>query len=169
MRGRIIRGAWAVLVVALAPAGAQAVDLVCDPATAHIATRDGKVIDLAVEIADDSEERAHGLMGRKSLEPMSGMLFVYETPRPASFWMKNTLIPLDMLFFDAAGVLRTVHPQAQPLDLTPIAGAAPGDPHPDRLLVLEIAGGEAARLGIGPGARLAHPAVPQPGAALPCR
>ena len=63
------------------------------------------------------------------------MLFVYETPRPASFWMKDTLIPLDMLFFDAAGRLRHVHPQATPLDLTPIPGAAPGDPDPDRLIV----------------------------------
>ena len=168
MRGRIILGAWAVL-AALVPPGARALDMACDPATAQIVTPEGKVINLAVEIADDFDERAHGLMGRKSLAPMSGMLFVYEKPRPASFWMKNTLIALDMLFFDAAGVLRSVHSQARPLDLTPIAGAEPGDPHPERLLVLEIAGGEAARLGIGPGARLAHPAVPQDGAALPCR
>ena len=168
MSGRILRAAWAAW-AALAPAGAQALGLVCDPAIAHIVTSGGTLIDLAVEIADNPEARARGLMGRRSPEPLSGMLFVYETPRQASFWMKDTLIPLDMLFFDAAGVLRTVHPRARPLDLTPIAGAAPGDPHPDRLLVLEIAGGEAARLGIGPGARLAHPAVPQPGAALPCR
>ena len=165
----MIRRAAALCLAALAPLGAQAAGLACDPAVARIVTASGAVLDLPVEIADTPAERAQGLMGRESLAPGAGMLFVYESPRPASFWMKNTLIPLDMLFFDAAGVLRSVHAQARPLDLTPIPGAAPDDPHPDRLLILELGGGEAARLGIGMGARLAHPAVPQAAAAAPCR
>lgn len=141
----------------------------CAPGTALLTTAEGRAIPVTVEIADDASERAQGLMGRRTLPPGHGMLFVYETPRPASFWMKDTLIPLDMLFFDAAGRLRHVHPQATPLDLTPIPGAAPGDPDPDRLLVLELGGGEAARLGLAPGVVLTHPAVPQAGAAAPCR
>lgn len=165
--GRGVRAAllaaWPVVMAVPAVAGG-----VCDPATARLTLPGGASVSIAVELADDAVERAQGLMGRKHLAPLSGMLFVYESPRPASFWMKNTLIPLDMLFFDAAGVLRHVHPQARPLDLTPIPGAAAGDPQPDRLLVLELAGGEAARLGLVPGVTLTHPAVPQSLAAAPC-
>lgn len=140
----------------------------CTPGTAWLTTPAGTRLSVAVEIADDAAERAQGLMHRTTLPPGHGMLFVYETPRPASFWMKDTLIPLDMLFFDARGVLRHIHPMARPHDLTPVPGAAAGDPDPDRLLVLEIAGGEAARLGLTAGSTLAHPAVPQAGAAAPC-
>lgn len=164
--GRLGAGALAAGLTLWAPAAFAAS---CAPGTALLTTAEGRSIPVTVEIADDASERAQGLMGRRTLPPGHGMLFVYETPRPASFWMKDTLIPLDMLFFDAAGRLRHVHPQAIPLDLTPIPGAAPGDPDPDRLLVLELGGGEAARLGLAPGAVLTHPAVPQAGAAAPCR
>ncbi|MDS9467317.1 DUF192 domain-containing protein [Paracoccus sp. MBLB3053] len=114
-----------------------------------------------VEIADDPEERSRGLMFRKELASGSGMLFIYETPQPVSFWMRNTLIPLDMIFIDARGEVRHVHPMARPLDETSIPGAAKGDPSPDRLMVLEVAGGAAAQLGIRPGMVLAHPRLPQ--------
>lgn len=159
--------ALALAALALATPAAAAT---CAPATATIlpATGDTPLARIAVEIADTPQSRAQGLMGREVLPQGQGMLFVYETPQPTAFWMKNTLIPLDMLFFDASGRLRHVHPDARPHDLTPVPGAAPGDPDPDRLLVLELAGGEAARLSLTPGARLAHPAVPQATAAAPC-
>ena len=124
---------------------------------------------IRVEIADDPAERAQGLMNRDELAPMTGMLFIYETPRPASFWMKNTLIPLDMVFMDAQGTIRHIHPSAVPLDLTPVPGNLPGDPDPNRLMVLEIGGGEAARLGLRDGMAMAYPGLDQSRATEPCQ
>jgi len=140
----------------------------CASNRAILTTPQGQQVAVTVEIADDPAERAQGLMWRKDLPEGHGMLFVYEAPQPVSFWMKNTLIPLDILFFDVSGVLRHLHPQARPLDLTSIPGAGPGDTDPDRLLVLELAGGEAARQGLTPGTVLSHPSVPQATAARPC-
>ncbi|KPQ20255.1 MAG: hypothetical protein HLUCCA24_02340, partial [Rhodobacteraceae bacterium HLUCCA24] len=88
-----------------------------------------------VEVADEPDERAQGLMFVEEMGRFEGMLFVYERPQPVSFWMKNTLIPLDMIFADARGVVRRVHENAVPGDLTPIPG---GD---DILVVLEVNGG----------------------------
>ncbi len=107
----------------------------------------------AVEVADTDGERAQGLMNRESLPRFGGMLFVYDQPQPVAFWMKNTLIPLDMLFFDQAGVLTHVHENAVPGDLAPIPSKG------DVLFVLEINGGAARQLGIEPGAELRHPAI----------
>lgn len=106
-----------------------------------------------VEVADDAAERAQGLMFRETMDPGQGMLFVYESPRSVSFWMKNTLIPLDMIFADAAGRVTRVHSMAIPHDETPISG---GD---DVQYVLEINGGLAAKLGLAPGAELRHPLI----------
>lgn len=116
-----------------------------------------------VEIADDAAERAQGLMHRESMPRMSGMLFIYETPQPLAFWMRNTLIPLDMLFLDESGTVAHIHENAIPLDETPISGG----PAP-LLSVLEINGGMSARLGITIGSELRHPDLPQEGAAWPC-
>ena len=88
-----------------------------------------------VEIADDNEERARGLMNRPKMAQSAGMLFVYDSPRSMSFWMRNTLIPLDMIFIDAQGVVQNIHHRAVPLDETPIHG---GD---NLLAALEINGG----------------------------
>ena len=116
----------------------------------------------AIELADDPGERARGLMFREALPRGQGMLFVYPRPQPASFWMKNTLIPLDMLFFDARGRLVSLHENAVPGDETPIPG---GDAV---LMVLEINGGLARRLGIAPGAELQTPLLDPAQAAWPC-
>lgn len=115
-----------------------------------------------VEIADDPQEQQRGLMGRTSMPVSSGMLFVYPAPRRSSFWMRNTLIPLDMLFIDASGVVRHIHHNAVPLDETAIFG---GD---SVLAVLEINGGLANRLGINEGTQLRHPVFARFGAAWPC-
>lgn len=115
-----------------------------------------------IEVADDSEERAIGLMHRETLGRSAGMLFVYDRPQDVSFWMKNTLIPLDMIFIDKTGVVRDVHHNAIPGDLTPITSG------PDIFAVLEINGGLAARYGIKPGAELQHGVFEAGPAAWPC-
>lgn len=104
-----------------------------------------------VEIARTPQERAQGLMFRKSLAPDRGMLFEFERPQVVAFWMKNTLIPLDMLFVDAAGRIIGIHRDAVPLSLAAILS-----PGPVRG-VIEVAGGTAARLGIRPGDRVLFP------------
>jgi uncharacterized membrane protein (UPF0127 family) len=115
-----------------------------------------------VELADEPEEQALGLMNRASLPLAAGMYFVNRQPRTTSFWMRNTLIPLDMLFIDARGVVQHIHHNAIPLDETPIMG---GD---DILTVLEINGGLAARLGIDVGTQVRHPAHDEWSPAWPC-
>lgn len=116
----------------------------------------------SVEVADDPAEQAQGLMHRTSMPMGAGMYFVNERPRSTSFWMRNTLIPLDMLFIDAQGVVKHIHHNAVPLDETPIPG---GD---DILTVLEINGGLAARLGIKVGSLVRHPAHQSYAPAWPC-
>jgi uncharacterized membrane protein (UPF0127 family) len=114
-----------------------------------------------VEVADDGEERARGLMFRAEMARSAGMLFIYPAPQRASFWMKNTLIPLDMIFADGSGRVTRVHSNAVPGDLTPIDGGE------GVVAVLEINGGLAARMSIAPGTELRHPAFGD-GAAWPC-
>ncbi|AGT07879.1 hypothetical protein JCM7686_0770 [Paracoccus aminophilus JCM 7686] len=153
------------LAVLTPPVGA--VSFTCSPDKVVFATLDGAT-SISVEIADTEAERARGLMFREHLGEKEGMLFIYDSPRPVAFWMKNTVIPLDMVFLDARGVIRLIHSNARPHDETPIPGAAPGDDDPARLMVLELAGGEAARLGLEPGMGMASTRLPQSGAVLPC-
>jgi uncharacterized membrane protein (UPF0127 family) len=125
--------------------------------------RDGdSTLRFSVEVADDEAERAQGLMFREAMPKFSGMLFVYESPQPVAFWMRNTLIPLDMLFFDGSGRLEAVKADATPHDETPIPGGN------DIRYVLEINGGLTRELGIEPGALIRHPALDQATAAWPC-
>ena len=106
-----------------------------------------------VEVADEPAERSLGLMNRENMSQSAGMLFVYERPQRAVFWMKNTLIPLDMIFADETGLVTKVHENAVPLDLTGIDG---GD---DVQFVLEINGGLSGQLGISEGSVLRHPSI----------
>ena len=145
---------WAALLPTLAGAA-------CAPDSVEVRGPAG-MARFTVEVADDGAERAQGLMFRESMPRSSGMLFVYEAPQRASFWMKNTLIPLDMIFADETGRVTRVHSNAVPGDTTPIDGGK------GVRFVLEINGGLAARMGIAEGSELRHPAIPQATAVWPC-
>ena len=98
-----------------------------------------------VEVADTEASRDRGLMFRKSLAADRGMLFEFHTPQPVAFWMKNTLIPLDMLFIDAGGHVISIASNAVPLSEAQIPSGG------DILEVLELRGGRAAQIGVEPG------------------
>ena len=140
--------------------GAQAADPACRDDAVYL-RGDFGTARFGVEIADDARERARGLMHRDSLPRSRGMLFIYGRPTYVSFWMRNTLIPLDMLFLDEHGVVQRVHHMATPLDETPIPGGH------DILAVLEINGGLAKAMGLDEGTQLLHPAFGRD-AAWPC-
>lgn len=103
-----------------------------------------------VELADNDASRAKGMMFRTSMAPDAGMLFDFKQEQPASFWMRNTLIPLDMLFIKADGTILNIHQRAIPRDETGINSAGPVR------AVLELNGGTVSRLGIKPGDKLQH-------------
>jgi uncharacterized membrane protein (UPF0127 family) len=107
-----------------------------------------------VEVAASPADRSRGLMFRESLAPDAGMLFDFNEERPVSFWMQNTLIPLDMIFIRASGEIANVHANAKPLDTTSIPSDGPV------AFVLEIAGGRAAELGIAAGDVVVHDRIP---------
>jgi hypothetical protein len=104
-----------------------------------------------VEMAQTLEERQQGLMFRQELPPERGMLFV-QPPGPALFWMKNTYIPLDLLYFDAGGTLLQIQADTPPCT-TPNCPIYPSDTDTVRY-ILEINAGEARRRGIRIGDRL---------------
>ncbi len=151
---------WCLALALVSGAGA-AVAQECAPDVVDLRDADSE-LRFRVEVADTEASRARGLMYREQMPRFSGMLFVYPEPSTVGFWMRNTLIPLDMLFFDASGRLTRLHENAVPLDETAIPG---GD---NVLFVLEINGGLASDLGIELGAELRHPAVDPVLAAWPC-
>ncbi len=103
-----------------------------------------------VDVVDTNETRARGLMYVESLAPDAGMLFDFKAERQVSFWMRNTLIPLDMLFIAADGTIKNIHANAIPHDETSI----PSDGAVQ--FVLEIPGGRSAELGIEAGDTVEH-------------
>ena len=103
-----------------------------------------------VELVDTPETRAKGLMFRESLAPDAGMLFDFKESREVSFWMSNTLIPLDMIFITAEGLVANIHSNARPRDLTSIPSDGPV------MFVLEIPGGRSKELGLAPGDLVVH-------------
>lgn len=133
----------------------------CAPGVAEIRTTEG-VQRISVELAADEASRSRGLMHRRQLAEDSGMLFLFEQSREVAFWMRNTLIPLDMIFIAESGRVVKVHANAVPHDDTAISSGTPVR------AVLEIPGGRAAQLGIVSGVVLRHVAMPQIGAHWPC-
>lgn len=95
-----------------------------------------------VEVARTADEQARGLMFRESLPADGGMIFPMKPPRVASFWMKNTVIPLDMIFIRADGTIARIAAETVPYSLEPVDSGEPV------VAVLELAGGKAAALGI---------------------
>lgn len=105
--------------------------------------RSGKISHkFTVEVARTAEEQARGLMFREKLGSYEGMIFPLKPPRVASFWMKNTVIPLDMIFVRSNGTIARIEAETIPYSL------APSDSGEPVAAVLEIAGGRAAQLGL---------------------
>lgn len=101
-----------------------------------------------VEVARTDAQQEHGLMERRALAADAGMLFPFDPPRPASFWMRNTLIPLDMIFIRPDGTIARIAANTVPLSETPVGVEEPVT------AVLELRGGRAAELGISEGGRV---------------
>lgn len=108
-----------------------------------------------VEIADSPNEREYGLMCRKALAADRGMLFIFNHAEPQMFWMRNTLIPLDIVYIGADGRVVSISRNVQPLDESGAPSAGPAK------FVLEIPGGRAAQIGLLPGDRVLHKALPR--------
>jgi uncharacterized membrane protein (UPF0127 family) len=126
--------------------GAQAAEL----QTLEIATKSGVQV-FSVEMATTEEEKRTGLMFRKELPEGRGMLFDFSPPQEISMWMKNTFIPLDMIFIDPDGRVLRIAENTEPFSTRIISsgGLAKG--------VLEVIAGTARKYGIAPGDRVSHP------------
>jgi uncharacterized membrane protein (UPF0127 family) len=116
-----------------------------------VVSEDGRRHSFAIELAVTPEQLSQGLMFRRDLPAGTGMLFDFGVPRQVSMWMKNTLVPLDMLFADRTGRVIYVEQFAVPGTLEPRG------PSQAVLGVLELPAGTARRLGLKPGDRLVHP------------
>jgi uncharacterized membrane protein (UPF0127 family) len=114
---------------------------------------DGTSFSFAIEVATSPYEQEYGLMFVRSLDEDAGMIFPYNPPREVAFWMKNTLIPLDMLFVSPDGTIGRIVSQARPEDLTPISsqGAVIG--------VIELKGGIAKKDGFAVGDKVSSPVL----------
>jgi len=111
----------------------------------------GRTHRFVVEVARTPEQQATGMMNRQSVAPDRGMLFPYSPPQPVAFWMKNTLIPLDMIFIGEDGRISRIAENAVPMSLNVVPSVEPV------VAVLELGGGRAAALGLKPGDRVEWP------------
>ena len=132
-------------------ADGRAMVLPVDPAPLIVATKDGERR-FSIEIAATPTERGAGLMFRETMADDHGMLFVFEATRRVSFWMKNTIMALDLLFIDEDGRLRAIR-QGEPFSEAVIASGVPVR------FVLELKAGTAAKTGIAEGDLVRHPAI----------
>ncbi|MBX6374198.1 MAG: DUF192 domain-containing protein [Acetobacteraceae bacterium] len=119
--------------------------------TLVIVSRDGaRRHTFRVEVAVDPQQQMIGLMFRERVAPDEGMLFDWGSPRESSMWMRNTLVPLDMLFIAADGRIHRIAERTVPLSLAPVSSGGPVR------ATLELAGGTAERLDIRVGDRVLH-------------
>jgi len=136
--------AFVILVLLVAPVAAA------ERATLEIVSRTGVHV-FAVEVVSNDADRAKGLMFRKELPEGQGMLFDFQRDQEIAMWMRNTYIPLDMIFIAGDGRIRRIAENTEPMSekIIPSGGPVRG--------VLEVIGGTARKLGIAPGDRVAHP------------
>ena len=158
MRGYLL-GAIAVALVACSPGSGDAAPQSSQsaPAVHPVSglpvvplkvTSGSKVHQFRVELARTPQEQAKGLMFRTEMGPDEGMIFPFDPPRGASFWMRNTVIPLDLIFVAPDGRISNIAANAIPYDETPLTSIG------EARAVLELNGGRAAQLGIKPGDRV---------------
>ncbi|MEZ5474584.1 MAG: DUF192 domain-containing protein [Steroidobacteraceae bacterium] len=153
----IPRLALTLLLVALTSAAARAQqppeELSHFPQSDLTIASHGKLHKFRIWLADNSRRKQQGLMFVRDLPADRGMLFVNDQPYIASMWMKNTFVALDMVFIGADGRIAEIRANTTPHSLEIIAPREPA------LAVLELRGGEAARLGIAPGDAVDHPTL----------
>jgi uncharacterized membrane protein (UPF0127 family) len=139
----------------LSPSGAadRAMMLPVDPAPLVAETSAGER-SFTIEIADDPQERGAGLMFRETMDDDHGMLFVFERAQPVGFWMKNTPMPLDLLYIGDDGRVKEIH-RGEPFSEAPIESRVP------IRFVLELKHGTARRTGVKEGDLLRHPIISQ--------
>ncbi len=119
-------------------------------------SKNNSVAKIQVEIADDDIERDQGLMNRLDVPRGTGMLFLFTKPQLVNFWMKNTLVSLDIIFILPDLSIGKIHYNARPHDLTAIPSDLPV------IAVLEVGAGEAARFGLKKGQKIRHPMLAAP-------
>jgi len=138
----------AVLIFALALVSARAP--AADLHTLEVVSKTGVHV-FSIELAVSDEDRARGLMFRRELPDGQGMLFDFGRDQDVAMWMKNTLIPLDMMFITADGRIRRIAENTEPMSTRIIPSGGPVR------AVLEVIGGTAKKYGIAAGDRVAHP------------
>ena len=154
MRAHMLSGVASLVLVAACSADTSSLPAPSAPATVTFGVSDTVSVDVLVEVADDPRERETGLMYRESLDPYRGMVFVFPTEQVHSFWMKNTYIPLDMIFINRELQVVGVVANAEPLTLDPRSVGAPST------YVVEVNAGFAAQHGIVAEARVSLSGVP---------
>ncbi|MDD4615773.1 MAG: DUF192 domain-containing protein [Alphaproteobacteria bacterium] len=118
-----------------------------------VVRQNGTSVLFKAEVALSPSEQAYGLMFAKKLETDTGMIFPFPEPKPASFWMKNTFIPLDLLFIKTDGTIAKIVASARPKDETPMS--SPGLV----TAVIEINGGLSKKMGIREGDKVFSPVI----------
>lgn len=155
---RGLRAAIAAVGVAVLATGAQAA---CDAERVELRGDWGSAR-FVVEIADTPETQQRGLMFVEQMPRRAGMLFVFPDERMRTFWMRNTLISLDIIYFDATGAWVSAQENAVPLDETTLPSDGPAQ------YVLEINAGLVEQFGMGAGTEIRHPAIDQDLAVWSC-
>ena len=152
----VLRALCAVLFLGLGLQTARAQDAPSGPTEPlTIASRNGRHA-FAVEVMRTDADRSRGLMYRRAMAPDHGMLFDFQAAAPVAMWMKNTYLPLDMLFIRQDGSIARIAQNTEPLSTKVIPSGEPV------LSVLELNAGATARLGIHAGDRVEHPLFRKP-------